>query len=134
MFLRERKRRTVPLVTAFARCGLFAFFVLVTFPQLQAGLFSSSAKPVSLEVQPAELVLNGAQDEQGVLVTAAMADGTRMDVTDSVRYTSKARKVVSVSARGSCRPLSGGTAKILVEYQGKSANLAVNTRDTGTIA
>src|SRR4051812_45496993 len=96
-----------------------------------AGLFSPSKKPSKLLVFPPTMELRGAGDVHGLLVTAVMADGSQMDVTDSARFISKQPNLVAVTTNGLCRPVADGTTQILVEYSGRTATVPVAARNSG---
>src|SRR5437762_8546415 len=68
-----------------------------------------------------------------MLVTAVMADGSQIDVTDSARYSSKQPKVVSVSTNGICRPLADGVAQIVVEYAGRTERVSVTAKNSQAV-
>jgi hypothetical protein len=129
-----RKSRSV----AASAMGCFQCFCLGTFllqsVSAHAGLFSSSKKPAQLVIQPPAIELHGAKDIQGLLVTAVMPDGSQIDVTDSARFSSKQPKIVSISTNGLCRPVSDGTAQIVVEYAGRTERVAVTAQESQTIS
>src|SRR4051812_25900230 len=127
MFTGSAERRDICSSAVFSRGVVLVFWVLSGL-SLHAGIFTSAKKPDHLVLSPAQVELNGASEEHGLLVTAVMSDGSSLDVTDSARFTSKRPKVVSVSTNGICRPISGGEAEILVEFGGRSAKATIVAR------
>src|SRR5712675_221673 len=97
-----------PTLCVRGRQWLFLSFLILAPLVAEAGLFSSSKKPARLIIQPSSIDLNGAKDQQGLLVTGVMQDGTEADVTESAHFKSKQPGIVSVSTNGICRPVSDG--------------------------
>ncbi len=115
---------------------IFTLSALLAFHVAPGRAASPKAPPeptiraTRLIVQPAALELRGADDEQGLLVTAVASDGRQMDVTDKARFTSKQPKQATISAGGACRPVSDGQTEIIASYNGVSARVSVTAIDS----
>ncbi|MCA9050180.1 MAG: DUF1549 domain-containing protein [Planctomycetaceae bacterium] len=85
---------------------------------------AAQEKPVSITVSPAEINLSGQRDRQSFIVQAVMANGLTFDVT--------AKAQASIADGAFARldghtfyPVADGTTKVVVTYEGHTAELPV---------
>jgi hypothetical protein len=84
----------------------------------------SAARPIRLEVVPAQIRLHGPNAAHGLLASAVMPDGTRRDVTGAVALSIDAPRVAELqSTRLLAR--SDGRATVAVRYGGQTARVPV---------
>src|SRR6185295_6584405 len=87
-------------------------------------------KIVRLSAEPASLELQGAGVDHGLLVTADVEDGRRLDVTREAAFVSSNPKVVLVE-NGRVTAVSDGEAEVTVTHNGQSAKIKVVAAGTG---
>jgi hypothetical protein len=102
----------------------WALPILLLAAPVQAGA------PARLAVHPATIELAGPQARHRILVSAPAAGGALTDVTASATFASSNPAVVTVDKKGECRARSDGKAVITVRQGGRSAQVAVNVRDS----
>ncbi len=88
------------------------------------------ARLQSLELLPANVVLDRPQTTQQLLVLGRYSDGSMRDVTSAAVYT-VSKRVVSASKGGLLTPLTSGTATIRASLGGRSATTSVSVRNAG---
>ncbi|GAC1475123.1 MAG: DUF1553 domain-containing protein [Isosphaeraceae bacterium] len=84
--------------------------------------------PRSLEVFPATVRLQGPAATQRLVVLATFGDGAQKDVTPRIRILSDQEGVVRTDDRGLLRPVSDGSAKVSVQYEGVQAAVPVEVK------
>jgi WD40 repeat protein/mono/diheme cytochrome c family protein len=87
-------------------------------------------KVVALEVQPDRINIGSPNDYAQLLVTARLDSGDTVDVTRSVKFTTKPN-IASVSSRGILQPLKNGTGKLVIALEGKSTEAPVEIAGLG---
>ena len=92
--------------------------------------FECLAGTSEIFAEPAQIHLNHADREHGLIVSWLGSDGLRKDVTRETRFTSLQPDIVSVDESGRCRALRDGVAEIVATYSDRSARVRVETRDT----
>jgi hypothetical protein len=93
----------------------------------------AEAAPIDCEaltVEPAEVLLGGANRQQHLLVTARTAGGRLLDVTHSCEMTASGPAIASV-AEAVVRGRGDGSAAVRVRYGGRSTTVPVRVRDFG---
>ena len=88
---------------------------------------TTSLKVVALEVQPKAVQLASKFDYTQLIVTAKLASGDRVDVTQKIAATFSA-PVAQVNDRGFVTPIADGTATLKVTFGGKTATMPVAVR------
>jgi Protein of unknown function (DUF1549)/Protein of unknown function (DUF1553)/Bacterial Ig-like domain (group 2) len=78
-----------------------------------------------LRVYPTQIVLNGARDEQRLIVIADYADGRAWDWTRTAKYQSSNNQVAAVDAGGVVRAAGNGQATVTVSLSGATASVPV---------
>jgi hypothetical protein len=89
----------------------------------------------SLEVEPAEILLDGPFATTQLLVTGRLADGRRIDLTRSITVSADGdgMSLVSIGPGGLVRPLADGTARLRLSYGTEAAvSATVKIRVAGT--
>ncbi len=86
----------------------------------------------ALQLQPAALVLNGADARQQLLVTAVRGDG-EADVTDDAKYESSVPSIATVSGDGVVLPVADGVAKITATFGGRNVSIDVKVEHAGQV-
>ena len=95
----------------------------------------AGAQVVSLDVQPAKIVINGKYEAAQLVVTAKLATGEVADVTRIAKL-QFAGGVAELSPLGKVTPLSNGSGTVRVDLGGKSASVAVEVvamKDTAPV-
>ncbi len=87
-------------------------------------------KIVALELQPERISIASPNDYAQLLVTARLESGDSVDVTRSATFTIAAN-VASVSSRGLLQPLANGTGKLVIAFDGKTAEAPVEISGLG---
>ena len=82
------------------------------------------AQVMTLEVQPAKVVLTGKYEAAQIVITAKLASGDAADVTRIAKVTMTG-EVAEVSATGQVKPLKNGAGAIFIEIGGKNATVPV---------
>lgn len=83
-----------------------------------------------LEVQPPGIRLVGPQATQRVLVTVALPDGSRRDITDEAAFRVADAKVAVVSPQeATIRPRANGTTAVAVRWNGLTARVPVTVAE-----
>jgi len=90
--------------------------------RLEAETLPEGARVVGLEIEPAQVRLSSRNDYVQLLVTARLDSGDTADVTRLAKFTLKPL-VAEVSPRGILRPLTNGSAKLIISFSGKTAEL-----------
>jgi len=78
-----------------------------------------------LEVYPAERIVIGAGGKQKLVVTGLYSDGSRMDLTPVVRYTSNDEGIAAVNDAGEVTTKKTGETSIMVRTLGKAAVMKI---------
>src|SRR4051812_11615428 len=81
----------------------------------------------ALSVFPTEVKLNGADDAQQLLLTAALTDGRLQDLTHDAKFEVADAKVARVTSTGRVVPLTNGATKVTLRFADKSVEVAVKT-------
>lgn len=102
-------------------CGAVA--ALSIYPAAAA----QPAAVASIEVQPQKVELSGPRSEQGVLVTAVLADGRRIDATGAAKIsvTGNAAVLQNAGFRRVLRPKAAGDSTLVVQHGGHTARVPV---------
>lgn len=87
--------------------------------------FTSEVDVTRLTIQPAAVELQSLRSQQGLLVTAVLANGQVQDVTSTATYTVKHPERLRVVAPGQCIPLAEATTEVTVAFGGVSAVVPV---------
>ena len=105
---------------------------LIVLAAMAGAVVLSAAEPdaVRLVIQPANVELAGFREEHGFLVTAVRTDGSTMDVTDRVQFTSSRPDRVKISPAGLCRATEAGSAEITATFGGLRAVATVEAGKT----
>src|SRR3989304_1143327 len=91
---------------------------------------ADAGRPVSISVEPKQIILIGPYSERRVLVTGAYGDGTVRDLSREARYESLSPNVVEVSGGGLVKPKADGEAKIRIIAGDKfTAEATVTVKD-----
>lgn len=85
-------------------------------------------KPQTLRIAPAEMTLVGPRAGQQVVVTGLYADGTVRDLTGLCEFQVHAESVAAVDRDGYVRPLKNGTATLVVQAGGQTAQVPVRVQ------
>lgn len=104
-------------------------------PSVQKALPAKAETPalpllVGLQVEPAEVSLNGPRAERQLLVTGRFSDGVDRDVTDAVKFYSTAPKAVAVTPTGRVALLADGEARIKVVAGSLAAWVKVTAKES----
>ena len=106
---RNIPRPALRTATHARRCGWFAALAILAaltiFPARAA-----EAPPVRLLIQPAAVDLADAREQHGFLVTAVLADGRTLDVTERAEFASSQPDKISISREGLCRAVAAASA------------------------
>jgi hypothetical protein len=86
------------------------------------------APAVRLIAHPAAVELHGPQARHRILVSAAAADGSMIDVTGKAAFRSERPDVVAVAADGECTARGDGAARVAITYNGQSLTVPVTVR------
>ncbi len=95
----------------------------------------AGAQVVSLDVQPAKIVINGRYETAQIVVTAKLASGDSVDVTRLAKLQSVGA-VAEVTPLGQVKPRAGGTGSVQIDLGGKSATVPVevmNMKETAPV-
>jgi hypothetical protein len=84
----------------------------------------AGAQVMSLEVQPAKVVINGRYEAAQLIITAKLASGDSLDVTRIAKLQATGA-VAEVTPLGQVKPLAGGDGSIRVALGDKSATVPV---------
>jgi hypothetical protein len=112
--------------------GMFAYSATPTFP---AGtyngnnywvdvVFNATPYPVALQASTVQTTLPKGTSE-AAKVTATLSDGTTVDVTSKVTWTSSTPTVATVSAAGQISALAPGTTTLTASYSGLTATIGL---------
>ncbi len=82
-------------------------------------------RPVSLQVQPASVSLNGSRAHQQLVVTGRYADGAVRDLTAACDVTFETTDVAGVDESGFLTPKKNGQTVVLVKAGGQTARIPV---------
>ena len=93
-------------------------------PPLAPESLPDGAKVAGLEVQPSSLRLASPNDYAQLLVTARLESGDTADVTRLVKIAAEPR-LAEISPRGLVRPLTNGTAQLIVSFNGQTQTVVV---------
>ncbi len=106
------------------------FALLINASLLVAGKSSSSPhKLVSIQVEPAQAVLDGKSASQQILITGTYSDGSMHDVTAQAGFKSSAPKVAAISSQGIVTSVSDGKAAVAISVKGaRKINLSVTVK------
>lgn len=87
----------------------------------------------AIDVYPAERILVGVGAKQRLIVTGRYSDGTEVDLTRHVRYTSNNETLVAVDDSGNVSAKRQGETSIMIRTQGKTAvtSIAVIPKSPG---
>jgi len=90
---------------------------------------SSSLKLVSVQVEPAQVVLSGKWNAQQLLVIGTYSDGSLHDLTAQAAFKSATPKIVAVTGGGIIAPLSDGKGLLTVSVKGaKKVSVSVTVK------
>jgi len=81
-----------------------------------------------VEVFPGDVSLVTSRDRQSIVVQAAFADGTTLDVTDQAKYTFANPALVKMAGNW-ITPAADGKTELKVEYGGHAINVPVDVKD-----
>src|ERR1035438_4465492 len=106
------------------------FALLIHVSLLAAGKSTGPAhKLVSIQAEPAQVVLDGKSASQQVLITGTYSDGSTHDVTDQASFKSAAPRIAAVSPKGIVTSDSDGKTAVAVSVKGaKKISLAVTVK------
>jgi hypothetical protein len=108
--------------TSSARANALSPETMAKAPVVEA--LPAGAQVVSLDVQPAKIVLNGKYEAAQIVVTAKLASGEAADVTRIAKL-SVSEGVAEVTPLGQVKPLSNGAGTLRVDLGDKSATAVV---------
>jgi hypothetical protein len=95
---------------------------------LAAGLAPAAAEITGLAIYPPDVQLQTSADFQQVIAVATRNDGVTLDVTESANWQLSAPDIVRLDG-SSLHPLADGQVKLLVQYQGRKAEVPVTVSD-----
>jgi hypothetical protein len=101
-------------------------FAIAGWPSSAPG--ASGPGPERIAVEPAEIVLIGAEARQQVAVTGVFADGSVRDLTGEARFAVES-DVAAVSGSGVVTPRADGQARLRVEAAGRAAEATIAVAD-----
>src|ERR1039458_2297358 len=105
----------------------FVLTLLLNVSLLVAGKSTSPAhKLVSIQAEPAQVVLDGKWASQQVLVTGTYSDGSMHDVTAQASFKSLAPKIAAVSPKGIVTPASDGKTAMAISVKGASKKISLS--------
>jgi hypothetical protein len=92
---------------------------------------AADGRPVvaSLTVTPSSIVLSGPRAQARALVSAALSDGSVVDVTDQATFTPSTSGTMRIDADGTLHPVKDGSAVLKVGYGGRSARAVVTVKE-----
>ncbi|MDB4614238.1 DUF1549 domain-containing protein [bacterium] len=93
-------------------------------PAAAAASSLATAKPVSIEVYPADVHLTTIRDRQSMVVQAKFASGLTLDVTDKATIKLADTKLCKLDGK-TLHPTADGQTELTVEYGGLSAKIPV---------
>ena len=83
----------------------------------------------ALTVSPASVILSGPRAQARLLVSATLADGSQIDVTDKAVFVPVRPDAVRVDADGVLHPRKDGATAVRVAYGGRSVRATVSVRN-----
>src|SRR6185437_16688881 len=103
--------------------------ILILAIVLGAGLARGGwAAESALRVLPVSVILDSPEASDQLLVFARNGDGSETDVTRRAAYTMPSAGIAAISPRGRVTPLRDGKMEVRVEFDGKTANVAMEVR------
>lgn len=132
------KKFALVLATSHALSGASLFANALTPEMAKAPIpetLPAGAQVVSLDVQPAKVVINGHYEAAQLVVTAKLASGDVVDVTRLAKLQA-AGAVAEVTPLGQVKPLAGGAGSVRIDLGGKSATVPVevtNMKETAPV-
>lgn len=103
--------------------------ILLIAGGLASGFAAETAAPVvsGVRVDPTEITLNGLRDQQQLLVSGTLANGSgeTADLTRDAQYESLTPTIALVSPQGVIVPRGQGKAVIVVRYAGEEHKISV---------
>ena len=96
-----------------------------------ANCHGADPAPRSLIVEPARVLLGGANRRQQLLVTAVAADGSQLDVTRDCEFRILNPSVARAS-RGALVARGDGTTEVIVRLASAETRIRVEARSTGS--
>jgi hypothetical protein len=94
------------------------------------GGYSTASEVQSLSVQPARIVLNGADDCQQIILSMTLANGRQLDLTADARYEVDDPTVARVTAGGRVIPLGDGATTITARHGDHQVRLTCTVANT----
>ena len=95
----------------------------------KAAAVPQAAPLVSINVTPANAVLDGQKFRQQLLVNGVLKDGTTVDLTGKAKFASKTPKVAVVTPAGVVQPVGDGAAVISVSAGGKTTQASLTAKN-----
>jgi mono/diheme cytochrome c family protein len=89
-----------------------------------------SSNVVSVQVEPAEIVLTGDAASQGVVVTATLRDGFEVDATPRARFSVGRGSPVRIEPTGRIVAVHPGQGSVTVRAAGREVEVPVTVRDS----
>lgn len=99
-------------------------------PVTRAELKQAAKGLKSIAVLPENVKLAGANAKLPFIVTGTYSDGAQRDLTRFAKFTSKNRRVVTISAAGMAAAVDNGSSIIQAEVAGKKAQTSLTIQDT----
>ena len=114
-----------------ARISLVALVLTAGFAVADDAPLPKPAEVTHLTIHPAAITLKSGDDTFQVIVTATLADGRLVDLTQDVKYTLTDAKMAAVTPTGRVSPLANGKTELTVDYLGKTAKVPVSAIHVG---
>ncbi len=114
-----------------SRISLVALLLTTGFAVAADAPLPKPSDVASLAIHPAAIALKSGDDTSQVIVTATLADGRLVDLTQDVKYALADAKLAAVTPTGRVSPLANGTTVLVVDYLGKTAKVPVSAMHVG---
>jgi hypothetical protein len=102
--------------------------LLAVTPPVAALTPTAAIKVLEVSVEPSQVTLTHADDQQRLLVSAKLADGTFRDCTRTAQYSTANPAVAAVNAQGIVTPRDAGRTTIQVSTSGMSVTVPVTVQ------